>query len=125
MRRRKLRWSLLFAVSACTGITSGSTPVSLEWVSPVPPSIGVDSTAILRVLARDRAGAIVTVPISLMSLQPQYLAVDSSLGAHDSTLWFRVKGVSLDSLGHPVNAQVVATTGNLQSIPLTITVDSI
>lgn len=125
MTLRKLRWSVLLAVSACTGITSGSTPVSIEFLSPVPATIGLGRFDTLRVLARDRAGAAVAASITLMSLEPQFLAVDSTLGALDSTTWFRIKGVALDSLGASVQAHVVATSGNLQSVPLTITVDSL
>ncbi len=124
MKRRKLRWSLLFAVSACTGITSGSTPVAIEWVSPVPSKVVVGGPPeTLQVVVHDRADNVLNVPVTVMSLEPNYLTVDSLARRGDTSLW-RVIGDSLDS-GRVVARHVVATTGNLQSIPLTITVDSI
>ncbi len=124
MTRKKLRWGLLFAVSACTGITSGSTPVAIEWLSPVPSKVVVGGPAeTLLVLVRDRAGNVLKAPVTVMSLAPTYLTVDSQAHRGDTAVWLAI-GDSLDS-GRVVARQVVATSGNLQSIPLTITVDSI
>ena len=122
MSVRQLRWLLLVAVGSCTGLTSGNTPVAIEFVSPVPDSVALDSTVILRVLVRDRSGAVVSAPISVMALEPQFLRVDTA-GAHDSTVWFKLTGDSLDS-GRVTTTHIVASAGTLQSIPLIVVVDS-
>ncbi len=128
MTVRQLRWLLLVAVSSCTGITSGNTPVAIDFVSPVPAVLIKGHTDTLRVCVRDRDGVIVTAPISVMSLDTLYLHV-ALIGPNDSTVWFGLTvppdSAARDTTIHSFAAHVVATSGTLQSIPLVITVDSL
>ena len=123
MTVRQLRWLLLIGISSCTGLTTGNTPVAIEFVAPVPDSVALHDSVTLRVLVRDRSGAVVSAPITVMSLNPAFLRVDTA-GSHDSTVWFTLVGDSLDSARATVT-HIVASAGTLQSIPLQIIVDSL
>ena len=123
MTARQLRWVLLCAVSACTGLTVGNTPVAIEFVQP-PASITVGQTDTLHIRVLDRSGdSLPGAPIVVMSLDTHFLRVDSLPGQPPAIGW-TVTGLTTDS-AHSIAARVVATTGKLQSIPLVITVDSI
>ncbi len=115
MKVGQLKWSVLIAVSACTGISTGNTPVAIEFVNPpVCGCIQAGQTDTLHVRALDRSGDSVGAAIRLLSLNPDTLSVDS--------VNLTVTGVLDTTRTYPVTGRVVATAGNLQSLPLSITV---
>ena len=100
-------------LAACTGLSTGTAPVAIEFVNP-PASITAGDSVQLRVRVLDRAGDSVGATVRLITLNPDTLKVDS--------VRLVVYGVQDTLLSYPVTGAVVAAAGNLQSLPLSITV---
>lgn len=101
-------------LTACTGLSTGNAPVSIEFVQP-PESVLVGDTVALTIRALDRSGdSLPNAAIVLTSLSPDTLGVDSARLA--------VIGLFADSVTKHTVGLVIASTGNLRSQPLAITV---
>jgi hypothetical protein len=101
--------ALVIVGYSCKGFTeSGSQPVAIEFVG-APDTVAVDSTVFIPVRVLNRAGdSIPGAPVSLISLNPDTLGIDST-------------GRSVIGL-LPGPARIVAASGSLQSSPFRITV---
>jgi hypothetical protein len=103
-------WALVTsgAAAACTGLSSPDDPIAIEFVAP-PASIAVADTVVLHIRVLSRSGdTIPGAPIGLLSLVDSVLTVDSALRA--------VIGVQAGA------GRIVASSGNIISDPLAITV---
>ncbi len=104
-----MAWALVILGSACKGFTEGrDQPVAIEFVG-VPDSIAVGDTMPVPVRVLNRAGdSIPGAPVTLTSLNPDTLGVDSASQSVFGLL--------------PGPAKIVARSGALLSSPFNIRV---
>jgi hypothetical protein len=105
-------WTLLAGSVACTGFTSGDDPIAIELVAP-PDSLRPGETLFVHVRVLNAAGdTIPGAPITLTSLTPDTIGIDSARQAV-----FVQAGIT-----GPGSGRIVARSGDLLGDPFRIIV---
>lgn len=104
-----MAWAIVILGAACKGFTEANDqPVAIEFVG-APDTVAVGDTAFVPVRVLNRAGdSIPGAPITLTSLNPDTLGVDSATQSVFGKL--------------PGPARIVAASGSLRSSPFAIRV---